>query len=65
LLKLLRLSKKDSKVGNSGKVIEDKQESKGNINPIKKRKINSRAAVTRVRKALVLKKPYKKKVSGR
>ena len=64
LLKLLRLSKKDSGADNSGKVIEDKREGENNINPVKRRKVDSREAVIRVKKALVVKKPYKRKTGG-
>jgi len=65
LLKLPGLSKKDGEADNGGKVVEDEQESEGDMNPTKKRKINSGAAVTRARKASVVKKPRKKKVGGR
>jgi hypothetical protein len=65
LLKLPGSSKKDSEVDNGGEVIEDGQEGKGDMNPAKKRKINSGAPATRARKASVLKKPPKKKVGGR
>ena len=65
LLKLLRLSKKDSKADNSGEAIEDGREGKNNINLMKKRKVDSREAVMTVGKALVVKKPYKRKNGGR
>ena len=65
LLKLLALSKKDSEADNSGKVIEDKREGENDINPIKRRKVNSREVVIRVKKALVVKKPYKRKTGGK
>ena len=65
LLKLLRLSKKDSKADNSGKVIEDKREGENDINPIKRRKVDSREVVIRVKRALVVKKPYKRKTGSR
>ena len=65
LLKLLALSKKDSKADNSGKVIEDKREGENNINPVKRRKVDSREAVIRVKKALVVKKPYKRKTGSK
>ena len=64
LLKLLALSKKDSKADNSSEVVEDKREGKNNINPIKRRKVDSGEAVIRVKKALVVKKPYKRKTGG-
>ena len=65
MLKLLGLSKKDSKVDNSGKVIEDKWEGEKDINPIKRRKIDSGEAVIRAKRALVVKTPYKRKTGGR
>ena len=65
LLKLLGLSKKDSEADNSGKVVEDKREGEKDINPTNKRKVDSGEAVTIVGKALVVKKPYKRKNSGR
>ena len=65
LLKLLGLSKKDSEADNSGEAVEDGREGKNNINPINKRKVDSGEAVTMVGKALVVKKPYKRKNGSR
>ena len=65
LLKLLGSSKKDSKADNSGKAVEDRREGKNNINPTNKRKVDSREAVITVGKALVVKKPYKRKNGSR
>ena len=65
LLKLLGLSKKDSEADNSSKAVEDGREGKNNINPTNKRKVDSREAVTTVGKALVVKKPCKRKNGSR
>ena len=65
MLKLLGLSKKDSEADNSGKAVEDRREGKNNINPTNKRKVDSGEAVITVGKALVAKKPYKRKNSSR
>ena len=65
LLKLLGLSKKDSKVDNSGEAVEDRRKGKNNINPMNKRKVDSGEAVITVGKALVVKKPYKRKNGSR
>ena len=65
LLKLLGSSKKDSEADNSGKVIEDKWEGEKDINPTKRRKIDSREVVIRVKRALVVKTPYKRKTGSR
>jgi hypothetical protein len=65
LLKLLGLSKKDSEADNSSKVVEDKWEGEKDINPIKRRKIDSREVVIRVKRALVVKTPYKRKTGSR
>ena len=64
-MKLLALSKKDSKADNSGKVVEDKREGENNINPAKRKKVDSREVVTRAKKALVVKKPYKRKTGSK
>jgi hypothetical protein len=65
LLKLLGLSKKDSEADNSGEVIEDKREGEKDINPVKRRKIDSREVVTRAKRALVVKTPCKRKTGSR
>ena len=65
MLKLLVLSKKDSEADNSSEVVEDKWEGENNINPIKRRKVDSREVVIRVKRALVVKKPYKRKTGSK
>ena len=65
LLKLPGSSKKDSEADNSGKAVEDGREGKNNMNPTNKRKVDSGEAVTTAGKALVAKKPRKRKNGGR
>ena len=65
LLKLPALSKKDGEADNGGEVVEDKREGENDMNPAKRRKVDSGEAVTRAKKAPVVKKPRKRKTGGK
>jgi hypothetical protein len=65
LLKLLGLSKKDGEADNSGEVVEDKREGEKDMNPVKRRKIDSGEVVMRAKRALVVKTPCKRKTGSR
>jgi hypothetical protein len=64
-LKLPGLSKKDGEADNGGEVVEDKREGEKDMNPAKRRKIDSGEAVTRAKRAPVVKTPRKRKTGGR